>query len=1088
MRSILMTSLVVLLTCTTLVRADDFFQPAMPGGDTLWVPQLFVDGKVGDDRSIGAFDLTWPLTQQRDSLLFANARLRTDTDDALESNLGLGYRFQFNSDVILGFYGFFDALRSEHENTFLQATFGAEMLMKDWQARANIYIPEDRTEQLGSSMSNTLDITGTTVSLAGQRMEEKALPGVDFEVGRRLSFVRDIMGKEMFDQIWVYGGYYYFDDSDFETIEGPRLRGEWRLPTDSLVRGSYLSLGGQWQHDDVRGGQTMFTVFFRIPLGGTTSTRRAAMRDMEWRYWAMQNPIERDVDVVTGNRVVRTANPVYTATTGELYNHIYFVSANGTAGAAGTRADPFDLQTALAQPGRNIIVAIGANSEITTGEVLLRNHMTLVGGGTVLTVGTQAGVNLDDNAHLTNVQLPGGAATLVGTDPHLIRLANGSNGVIVGNLTLKNPNGDAVFARNATNVLMGALTVEETSGTAVDFQGGRNLNLINFELNNTGNTAMVLRNIRGKIGINNLTIADATGGMIVDDVKGDVTFSGVSIQTETGDGLNITNSSGMTWSGTNSVDATEGYALRVFNSEFTSSAFSSLTSTDSPSFGVLINNVSGTFAASGSTTIDNPAGAGLTIRNIAEDDASITFGSITTTDTVDEGVLIQKITGNDVSLTLGSTSITNTNSYGLRVNNVTGDGDKVTLGALTTDNTDMDGLHVEDFTPDGGSLSASSITVQNVDTGPGVAFLNNAATISTSSVSVTNTNDNGVLIDNHDGSLTLSSVTINRVDDSGLVIQNISADNAKISTSSVNVTDANADAVLVQNITGDDVTVSTSSITAISANRGLVVTNNDGDNLSLKFASIGSVNVTSMDADGIVVDGLAGDNVTLTIGTVTGNDVQDAALLLTDLTANDLTVTVGNVTANQVGTAVQIDPVAATGNSDITIGDVTVDDADTAVLISGATVDDVTFDLGNLDLKNVDIGLHLDGDFSNSAVLRVEDITVEDANTAGIRMSDVDGVNINFRLGDVDLTNPGTNGIYISNFMASGIPGSTLRIGDINVDSPTNDGVLIDGVSGNNATMRFGDTVVDTPGNTAQEQLNVTGANVTINFDSVTQN
>ncbi|MCC6682744.1 MAG: inverse autotransporter beta domain-containing protein [Phycisphaeraceae bacterium] len=1087
MRSILTTSLVVLLTCTSLVRADEFFQPAMPGGDSLWVPQLFVDGKVGDDRSIGAFDLTWPLTQQRDSLLFANARLRADTEDSLESNLGLGYRFQLNSDVILGFYGFFDALRSQNENTFLQATFGAEMLMKDWQARANIYIPEDSTEQLGSTIGNTLDITGTAVSLAGLRMEEKALPGFDLEVGRRLSFLRDMMGKDMFDQIWVYGGYYYFDDSDFETIEGPRLRGEWRLPTDSLVRGSYLSLGGQWQHDDVRGSQTMFTVFFRIPLGGTTSTRRAAMRDMEWRYWAMQTPIERDVDVVTGNRAVRTANPVYTATTGELYNHIYFVSANGAADAAGTRADPFDLQTALAQPGRNIIVAIGANSEITTGEVLLRNGMTLVGGGTVLTVGTQAGANLDDNASLTNVQLPGGAATLVGTDPHLIRLANGSDGVIVGNLTLNNPNGDAVFGRNATNVLMGALTVDETSGSAVDFQGGRNLNLINFELNNTGDTAMVLRNIRGKIAINNLAIADATGGMIVDDVKGEVAFSNVSIATETGNGLDITNSSGMTWSGTNSVDATEGYALRVFNSEFTSTAFSSLTSTDSPSFGVLLNNVSGTFGASGSTTIDNPAGAGLSILNIAEDDASITFGAINTNDTVDEGVLIQKITGSDVALTLGSTSITNASSYGLRVNNVIGDNAVVTLGALTTDNTDMAGLHVQDFMPDGGRLSTSSIAVENVDSGPGVHFLDNAASVTTGQVSVTNTNADGIVIDNHDGSINLGSVNVSRVDDSGLVVQHISADDARVTIGSVSVTDADDRAVLVDDITGENVRVNTGSITAVSANRGLEISNINAAVDTRTTLIFGNVSVTGMGADGVVVDGVAGDAVDLTIGTITGNDVQDAALLLTDLTASDLSITVGNVNANQVGTAVQIDPVNAP-DADINIGNVTVDDADTAVLISGATVNNVNFDLGNLNLQNVDIGLHLDGDFSNSAILSVDDVTLEDATTAGIRLSDVDGVNLDFSIGDVDLTSPGANGIWITNFLASGVPGSTLRVGDVNVDSPTNDGVLIDGVPGNNVTMRFGDTVVDTPGNTAVEQLNITGANPDITFDSIEEN
>jgi hypothetical protein len=142
--------------------------------------------KPGTERSLAKGDMFIPLQQNENFLLFANIRAVFDDHSSREGNFGFGARRLFD-DWIFGGYGYFDIKESENDNTFRQATLGVELLSNDWDFRLNGYIPESDEED--ADQLNRIEITGTQI---GARLgEERALPGADIEVGRKLPFLED---------------------------------------------------------------------------------------------------------------------------------------------------------------------------------------------------------------------------------------------------------------------------------------------------------------------------------------------------------------------------------------------------------------------------------------------------------------------------------------------------------------------------------------------------------------------------------------------------------------------------------------------------------------------------------------------------------------------------------------------------------------------------------------------------------------------------------------------------------------------------------------------------------------------------------
>src|SRR5262245_24324829 len=89
-----------------------------------WGPHIDLEGKLGNQRSLGEADAFVPFWQDGTSLLFGNFRGRLDDDDGREGNFGLAFRHMLESGWNLGLYGYYDRRKSENRNYFNQTTFG----------------------------------------------------------------------------------------------------------------------------------------------------------------------------------------------------------------------------------------------------------------------------------------------------------------------------------------------------------------------------------------------------------------------------------------------------------------------------------------------------------------------------------------------------------------------------------------------------------------------------------------------------------------------------------------------------------------------------------------------------------------------------------------------------------------------------------------------------------------------------------------------------------------------------------------------------------------------------------------------------
>ncbi|MFC6216803.1 inverse autotransporter beta domain-containing protein, partial [Fodinicurvata halophila] len=224
----------LLLSPTALAQED--------GSAPKWSGWLEMGGKLGTERSLGQFDIYAPAWQDERSLALVNLRMTGDNHSSMEGNVGFIYRRMLDSGWNLGGYGYLDVRRSEHDNTFHQATLGVEALGPDFDFRANAYIPFGAQWQDAPSESE-LEVQGGELQLLAG--EERALYGVDAEVGARVP----VFEREGPLDLRVYAGGYHFDGADAESVTGPRGRVEldiFELPGLSPNARVTASAEAQW--------------------------------------------------------------------------------------------------------------------------------------------------------------------------------------------------------------------------------------------------------------------------------------------------------------------------------------------------------------------------------------------------------------------------------------------------------------------------------------------------------------------------------------------------------------------------------------------------------------------------------------------------------------------------------------------------------------------------------------------------------------------------------------------------------------------------------------------------------------------------
>ncbi len=440
---------------------------SLPTSLPKWGPRIDFEAKPGTKRSLGEADLFAPLAQTDTTLLFADLRARFDDNDSREGNFGLGLRHMLASGWNLGVYGYYDRRRSEFDHYFNQATFGIEALGRDFDFRANAYLPfGDRVQGLGSTGggASTASLSGTTilVTTPGTQMrEERALAGFDAEIGWRVP----LFAAEADKALRLYAGVYRFDDSVVKAITGPRLRAEFTMyEVPGLWEGTRLTLGAEYQYDGVRGGQGFAMARLSIPLFPDRSAKKLTAQERR-----MTAHVVRDVDIVTGTRSVQTPAMVETATATSGGSTITVLDSGSTSGAA--------LPGAVAAAGANSTVILSGTFN-TGATTTLQAGQTLIGAGTV-TVATPSGrtatlttptatiagsgvVEAIDMAN--NSTLSGMVVNLSPGGSRAVRV-NGVSGVTIANSTISHANTPLA---NAIWIIAGSdsITIQDNTLTA----------------------------------------------------------------------------------------------------------------------------------------------------------------------------------------------------------------------------------------------------------------------------------------------------------------------------------------------------------------------------------------------------------------------------------------------------------------------------------------------------------------------------------------------------------------------------------------------------------------------------------------------
>ncbi|MDX9981945.1 MAG: inverse autotransporter beta domain-containing protein [Lentisphaeria bacterium] len=643
-------------------------QGAAAGGDgwfANWSPDLVLEAKLGTERTIGTAELMFPLTQGSDSLWFLDLRARFDDDDSIEGNLGLGYRTTLNDCWVWGVYAYADYLSSTYDNTFWGGTLGSELMSENFIFRVNGYLPESGSKEVDLAFAR---IVGNSIVVVGENARERALPGGDCEVGYRFSSLIPRMENQ---DMWLYAGGFYFDAGGYDEVAGPRVRVEWNIDTDFAIRGSQLTVGGEWQYDDQRDSQGYLAVALRIPLGGSDQARG----EKDWRRRALWRRVVRDVDIVSGISGLDESTSGINPLTGQPYGDVVY--ADGVGGGSGSLARPATLGNAIPAAGEDgVIVGLGGKGNLDAGGGTdLLDGQTLCGGGSILGVRTAGGKILP-------LRVPGRPGTIAGTgtgNDYLIGLANGNT---VQNLSFvgsayparKGPEVAAIYGNGIVNAVLRDLTINGASpldrageffakGIDIDNATGT-VAVENVEISNTSKEAIRVKGDKDSGNTLDVTFTDVTtnaaGAVKAEELEGgSVAVDGLTVtdQSNGGEALKIKKADTVSL---RNVDVTNGAAVKV--EECGSVAVDGLTVTDQSDGGEAVKiKKAGTVSL---RNVDVTNGAAVKVEECGD----VSLEDVSVTDQSDGGEAV-KVSKSD---SVRANRITVVNGMSIKIEDIAG--------------------------------------------------------------------------------------------------------------------------------------------------------------------------------------------------------------------------------------------------------------------------------------------------------------------------------------------------------------------------------------------------------------------------------
>ncbi|MFH2138699.1 MAG: inverse autotransporter beta domain-containing protein [Candidatus Omnitrophota bacterium] len=235
----------------------------------------------------------------RELLFFLNPKFTASDLSTDEENLGLGLRYlssdtEFGNGFILGVNVFYDSKYSSNGVRHYQTGYGAELLTKWIDLRANYYNPATDVKTAIS------DYQFAGQSLRQYLRFEEAVPGYDIEAGVMIPYISNFLETRISIASYKYTSTISAD------VKGSKIRLE-------ITPSQYLAFQIESKDDKSRGSDVFIEGRITIPFGlGNESYKKP--RHKSWKNFflnddrprklidRMTDPVVRDLDIITAEK------------------------------------------------------------------------------------------------------------------------------------------------------------------------------------------------------------------------------------------------------------------------------------------------------------------------------------------------------------------------------------------------------------------------------------------------------------------------------------------------------------------------------------------------------------------------------------------------------------------------------------------------------------------------------------------------------------------------------------------------------------------------------------------------------------------
>jgi hypothetical protein len=385
--------------------------------------------------------------------------------------------------------------------------------------------------------------------------------------------------------------------------------------------------------------------------------------------------------------------------------------------------------------GAGIQIANNSGGTINIGNATLTDTVPTA----INVVNSDAIINVTDSAIAKTT--PGSAINVDGGSPvfaYTGKIANTQghilhvNGTLGGSVTLTSPpgspfteTGDGIHVENSA----GDVTV--TGATINSKQEG-----------------ILVENSSGTNTFNDITITGAvTAGVSLQNNSGSENFDNLTITTTNATGFLATNNNQINVTGNSRITSTGAPALKVQNTGAPVDLnlnFTGLTSTNSPTNGVYVDNAFGEVNAT-NVTVTNSKATGVVIANSDNLDVSFQNTTVTTGTTAGaNGIDVVNTNATAGTVSLGTINVTTGQGTGLTVTNSGNTAGPVTVA--------------------GGVIAATG--------GPAISANNSVVDIQLTSAQSTNSTANGINFVKTDGAVAIGQTTVNSPAGVGINLEN----------------------------------------------------------------------------------------------------------------------------------------------------------------------------------------------------------------------------------------------------------------------------------------------------------------------------